>query len=230
MIAACASKVKSVRRRRLGETKEATAFICLPGGGWIMINDEKLRETFAAMVNCIVIFNGTSQPWVATRMIDKHRRYLADLDRLLAETSLSEITRVIDIYLEYLYCPTDGGRRNSQLRFFWIGKEGLTSVAEIIVANCKVCGITWYKELQRRLYAYYDALAKTGDDFQWGERLTRLYVVLDLLFADRDPRSREILCEFRNFRDSLPYFIGKQDFFDTLEQSLQGNYNYFKTE
>jgi hypothetical protein len=195
-----------------------------------MICEENLRETFAAMVNCINIYNSTAERSVAARMISKYRNHLSVLNRLLSEISVSEIGRIIDIYLEYLYYPKDGRRHNSQLRFFWIGKEGLTSITGIIAANCKLCQITWYEELKRRLYTYYDALAKSGDDYQWGEKLTYLYVVLDLLLVDRDPRSLEILDQFRKQRDELPYFLGKQDFFDTLAKSLQGNYEYFKTQ
>jgi hypothetical protein len=195
-----------------------------------MINEGNLRETFAVMVNCINIYNSTAELSVAASMINKYRNYLSVLSQLLAEISVSEIALIIDIYLEYLYYPKDGRRYNSQLRFFWIGKEDLTPIAGIIAANCKVCQITWYEELKRRLYDCYNTLVKTGDDFQWGERLTNLYVVLDLLLADRDPRSQKILDEFRDNRDKLPYFIGKQDFFDTLEKSLQGNCNYFKTQ
>jgi hypothetical protein len=203
--------------------------ICLTEG-FVMINEGNLRETFAALVNCINIYNSTAVHSVAARMISKYRNHLSALNRLLAEISIGEIALIIDIYLEYLYYPKDGGRYNSQLRFFWIGKEGLTPIAGIIAANCKVYQITWYEELKRRLYEYYDTLVNTGDDFQWGEKLTNLYVILDILLADQDPRSLEILDEFRDNRDKLPYFIGKQDFFDTLEKSLQGNCNYFKTQ
>jgi hypothetical protein len=195
-----------------------------------MLNEGDLRETFAVMVNCINIYNSTAELSVAASMINKYRHHLSVLSRILSEISISEIARVIDIYLEYLYCSKDGRRYNSQLRFFWIGKEGLTPIAGIIAANCKLCQITWYEELKRRLYAYYESLAKTGDDYQWGEKLTFLYVVLDLLLVDQDPRSLEILDQFRKQRDELPYFFGKQDFFDTLEKSLQGKCNYFKTQ